>query len=71
MGCRLEDFSPELIREVLRFCELSDAYEVWEEYESRFQQEGQGSRKGQASDEDMQRMMNWIAPTLSWLGYEE
>lgn len=71
MECRFEDFSLELIREVLRFCELSDADEVWEEYESRFKQERQGSRKGQASDEDMQRMMNWIAPTLSWLGYEE
>jgi hypothetical protein len=69
MECRLEDFSQDLIREVLRFCDLSDADEVWREYEDRFKQERQGSRQGQASDEDMQRMMDWIAPTLSWLGY--
>lgn len=70
MECRLEDFSRELIEEVLGFCDLSDAAEVWAEYDRRFKQERQGSRKGEASDEDMQLMMNWIAPTLEWLGYE-
>jgi len=70
MECRLEDFSPELVRRILDFCELPDAAPVWEEYDRRFDAAREDKRKGEATPEEMDQIMRWIAPTLEWLGYE-
>jgi len=72
MECRLEEFSPELIRKVLDFCELEDDEAVWKKYEERYDPARLGERRSaRATPEQIETIMTWIEPTLRWLGYDE
>jgi hypothetical protein len=70
MECRLEDMSPDLLREVLEFAELEDVPAIWERFEQRFDPSQPGSRVAAADSEDIDRILAWTEPTLKWLGYE-
>jgi hypothetical protein len=70
MECRLEDFSPELIRKVMDFCGLEDDGAVWKKYEERYDPTRLGDRRAaRATPEEIETIMEWIEPTLRWLGY--
>lgn len=70
MECRLENMSPELLREVLEFAELDDAPELWERFEQRFDPTQPAGRLTGADPADIDRILAWTEPTLRWLGYE-
>lgn len=69
MECRLEEFSPDLIRSVMDFCGLEDDPAVWARYEERWKPDRQGRRSEQATPEEIDAILEWIEPTLRWLGY--
>lgn len=70
MECRLEDFSPELIRRVMDFCGLEEAPAVWAKYEERYDPSRLGERRAaRATPEQLDQIMLWIEPTLRWLDY--
>jgi hypothetical protein len=67
--CRLENLSADLIHQMCAFCEL-------EAHPSMFEVEGVGfdvarSRKNQRTQEEIDRVRDWLEPTLQWLGYGE
>jgi Sulfotransferase family len=70
MECRLEDMSPDLLRDVLDFAELKDAPEMWEHFEKRFDPTQPANRIADADPKDIDRILAWTEPTLKWLGYE-
>lgn len=71
MECRLEDFSPELVRKVLDFCALEDDAAVWAKYDERYDASRLGDRRSdRATPDEIDRIMTWIEPTLRWLGYD-
>ena len=70
MEIRLEDMSPQLMRQILEFCELEDEPNVWEAFEKRYDPSRTRGRRGQADPKDIKQIIRWIAPTMAWLGYE-
>ena len=70
MECRLENMSPDLLREVLDFAELDDAPEVWRQFDAKFDATQPASRMTGADSAEIDRILAWTEPTLRWLGYE-
>jgi hypothetical protein len=70
LECRLEDFSADQLRTILRFCNLDDADEVWQAFQQQFNPELRAGRACQADPHDIDTIRQWIEPTLRWLGYE-
>lgn len=70
MECRLEDMSPDLLREVIEFAELDDVPAMWEHFEQRFDPAQPANRITDADPQDIDRILAWTEPTLKWLGYE-
>ncbi len=69
MECRLEEISPELVRRIMSFCQLSEDEEVLSFLEREFDVTQPGARKVEASDEELMCIDRWIAPTTQWLGF--
>jgi hypothetical protein len=70
LECRLEDFSPELVRKVMDFCGLEDDDAVWTRYDERYDPARlEERRSARASSEEIESILAWIEPTLRWLGY--
>ncbi len=69
MECRLEDFSPELVKEVLDFCDLDADPSVEREIQDRYDMSRKTARSGQVNSEEMRLVLQWIQPTLERLGY--
>jgi len=67
----LEDMSKDLILSVLYFCELDDDHGVWKEFETLYDPSQNQDRKRDASGDRIERILDWIDPTLQWLGYDE
>lgn len=67
--CRLEDMSPDLIRQVLDFAKLDDSPEVWAEFEKKFDSDSTTYRRSGADEELVQRISRTLEPTMQWLGY--
>jgi hypothetical protein len=70
MECKLEDMSPDLLREILEFAELDDTPVMWERFEQAFDPTQPGSRRAEANSAEIDRILAWTEPTLKWLGYE-
>lgn len=70
MECRIEDLSPELLGRILAFCGLPDSTAVRKQFEENFRPAEPGKRKAEADEEQLQRILQWIEPTMQWLGYE-
>ncbi len=70
MEYRLEDISPELIERVLAFCELEPEQAVMDYLRAHYDPARQNRRIDEADPRDVERIRQWIEPTLHWLGYE-
>jgi hypothetical protein len=68
--CRLEDMSMELLRSILDFCDLEVTQEVIDHYEGRYTHGRASKRKRDADPKEVERIMQWIEPTMQWLGYQ-
>jgi hypothetical protein len=67
--CRLEDMSMELVRSILDFCELRVAQEVIDHYDGVYTHGRTSKQKQEADPKEVERIMQWIEPTMQWLGY--
>lgn len=67
LECRLEDLSPELLRKILRFCQLDEASEVFAKFERDFDPSQTTHRRAQATSEDVELIRKWTEPTTKWL----
>ncbi len=67
---RLEEMSPELLADVLKFCQLEMTPEVQTGFQQMFDEGLTTRRKSAASAEDKETIRRWIEPTMSWLGQE-
>ena len=70
MECRLEDMSADLIRRILDFCELDEDSSVTGYLNRLFDPDRSSARSARCDHGDRQTILQWIEPTLSWLGYE-
>jgi hypothetical protein len=68
--CRLESFSPDTVRSILRFCGLEESDEVWAAFHAAFDPSLPASRSETAAEDELQVIRQWIEPTLKWLEYE-
>ena len=65
--CRLEEFSPEVVRSILTFCDI-DADSVDTEFISRrFDKNRVGPAKSDADPEEVRLLETWVEPTMQWL----
>lgn len=67
---RLEDMSPQVLRQVMEFCELEDDAAVAGRFEQDFDPSMAGKRRTEADPRDIERILRWVEPTMRWLGYE-
>lgn len=66
---RLEELSDDLMRRILDFCGLDDDAAVWSCFREQFDPARPGGRTGHADPAEVERIMQWIGPTMQWLGY--
>ena len=66
----LEDLSPELLRQVLAFCELDDDQEMFRVFDQTHDPKLAQGRRAKADPADIDRILRWIEPTLSLIGKE-
>lgn len=66
---RLEDFNPDVLKQVMAFCQLDDDPDVERAMAEQFRPEDPAGRRSKASPEELQRIQPWIEPTMQWLGY--
>jgi len=66
---RLEDMSPGHLQKIMSFCELPDDSTVMAEFNQRFDPKLAGARKAEADPAQLDQIMQWIEPTMRWLGY--
>jgi hypothetical protein len=64
---RLEDMSPELLTAILAFCQLDPSAEVMDALRRDFDKSQTSHRRGEALPEDIERVRQWVEPTLTWL----
>jgi hypothetical protein len=60
----LEDLSPELLRQVLEFCELEDDQEIFRVFHQSHDPKLAHGRRAEADPADIERILRWIEPTL-------
>lgn len=71
MECRLEGLSVDSIKEIIKFCGLSYSRDV-EEYLNKEFVIGQSEKRKSACDhETLEKLHEYIGPTMHWLGHEE
>lgn len=70
MELRLEEFSPDTVRSILRHCNLSEQPAVLEQATTRYDPERARRRLREADPADLERIRTWIEPTMHWLGYD-
>jgi hypothetical protein len=68
MEVRLENMSPELLADVLNFCQLETTPEVQAGFEQMFDEGLTTRRKSAATAADLETIRRWIEPTMEWLG---
>jgi hypothetical protein len=68
--CRLEDFSVDVVGEILKFCALEDDPSVHDQVAQRFDGSRTNNRRPLATAEEERILEEWLRPTLKWLGYE-
>jgi Sulfotransferase family len=66
----LEDLSPELLRQVLAFCELENDDEVFRAFNQTYEPGLARGRRVQADPAAKARIQRWIEPTLSLIGHD-
>lgn len=67
--CRLEHLTGAKMHEILAFSELDEDAAIGGFFAREFDEDRAGARKGDADPNDVERIMQWIEPTLKWLGY--
>lgn len=65
--CRLEELCEEELIQIMQFCELEPAEEVIDQYHRVFDSSQPTRRTVEASQEDIDRVRELIAPTTVWL----
>lgn len=65
--CRVEDLTPGVLKEIVDFCELGDAPQVWAAFESEYEPAKIHEYGKDLTAEELRRVMDWIEPTLAWL----
>ncbi|MAE66230.1 MAG: hypothetical protein CMJ18_18320 [Phycisphaeraceae bacterium] len=71
MEYRLEDMSPELLERIFEFCEIDDCDSMRSYFREKFDPKRTSGRSRRADPDVLKQMMQWIEPTLHWLGYED
>jgi hypothetical protein len=66
----LEDLSPELLRQMLMFCELDHDEEVLRLFTRTHEPGLAHGRRAKADAADIERILRWTEPTLSLIGKE-
>jgi hypothetical protein len=66
----LEDLSPELLRQMLAFCELENDDEVFRVFNQTYKPGLARGRRAGADPADVVRILRWIEPTISLIGHE-
>lgn len=69
MECRLEEMSAERLKSILDYCNLEVSPQVWEAFERNFDAEQTRHRRAAAKPEEINQILQWIEPTMRWLGY--
>lgn len=67
LECRVDDFTPETLKEIVDFCDLGDAPEVWEAFRSEYEPDKIHEYGKDLRPHDLRRVMDWIEPTVAWL----
>lgn len=67
---RLEDLSPDVMRQIFTFCELEEDPAVWDLFNERYDPKMASYRKTEADPEMIAKARRWIDPTMRWLGYD-
>ena len=66
----LEDLSPQLLRQVLAFCELGEDQEMFRIFDQTHDPKLAHGRRAGANPADVARILRWIEPTVSLIGKE-
>lgn len=69
MEVRLEDMSPGTMRALFDFCGLRDDPTVIAKFNKQFDPALAGARRARAEGSDVDQILQWIEPTMRWLGY--
>ena len=69
MEYHIEQMSPQRLDAVIDFCELDNSRAMRDYFAEHYDPKHPGRRKKQADPADVQRIRQWIEPTLQWLGY--
>ena len=64
MEIRLEDLSPQVLRELLAFCELDDDQQIFRVFDQTHDPKLAHGRRAEAGPADIDRILRWIEPTL-------
>lgn len=70
MELRLEQLSPDAFQSVLDFCELSPNQEITDQITETFSADRPQRRIDEADPEELERIRQWVAPTMAWLERE-
>src|SRR5690606_29233638 len=70
MEFRLEDFGSEMLDRMLEFCELPPSPEVRAYFDANFEPQKPDGRLKKVDRRDVDRILEWLAPTMHWLGQE-
>jgi hypothetical protein len=69
LECRLEEMSADRLKSILDYCGLDDSPQVWEAFERNFDAGQTRHRRAAAEPGEIDQIMQWIEPTMRWLGY--
>jgi len=69
MQVRLEDLDESMLERLMEFAQLEHDGAVIDHYREKFDGERPGARRTVADPAELETIMSWIEPTLSWLGY--
>lgn len=67
LECRVDELTPETLKEIVEFCELGDATEVWDAFHSEYEPEKIHEYGKDLTGEELHRLLDWIEPTVAWL----
>jgi hypothetical protein len=67
MECRVDTFDAATVERIARFCDLTHVDEVLAAFDRAFDADRVVQRSKELSDDELDRVMTWIEPTLAWL----
>lgn len=70
MELRLEELGPQAIETVLDFCELSPSQDILDYINDTFRADRPQRRIDEADPDELERVRQWVAPTMTWLKRE-